>query len=223
MNLRALAVLGLAIALTGCTVETTPSLFVVGICGSPDDPAKCTAPAGECTTYLNGQLFTYASVLTAGGAYDNFLTAVAEVNNQAPDNSDASTGRVNTRDAIIESAKISYSSPGLAISSVEPQDLFTPVRAAGKSTIFLPIMSTATVQQIIGLLPAGTASVDVIAHLKLAGHYVDGTTFETGTFDIPARVLNEQFDATIGCADPAQVRFYCYYPGMTGKSVCAAP
>ncbi len=223
MTPRALASLLAALALAGCTVDTSPTLFLAGICGTPDDPAACLAPAGQCDTYLNGQLHTYESVLTAGGAYDNFLTAVAEVNNQATDNSDAGIGRVNTRDAIIESAKISYSSPGLAISPVEARDLFTPVRAAGTSTIFLPVMSSATVQQIVGLMPALTTSVDVIAHLKLAGHYVDGTTFETATFDIPSRVINAQFDATTPCADPTQVRVFCYYPGMTGNSACVTP
>ena len=219
-NLRVLAPVAAALALAGCTVEPNTSIFLAGVCGPPTDPSACTAPVGQCDTYLNGSLHVYESVLTAAGAYDNFLTAVAEVANQAPDNSDAGIGRVNTRDAIIESAVVRYAAPGLAITPVEPHSLYTPVRAAGTSTIFLPVMSAATVQQIVGLLPAGTTSVEVMASLKLKGHYLDGSAFETGTFDIPVRVLNAQFDTTVPCTDPAQVRAYCYYPGMTGSEAC---
>ncbi len=223
MHTRALAAVGLALALAGCTIDTTPNLFVAGICGPPDDAVQCTAPAGSCSTYLNGNLLVFRQVTDATGTYVNFLTAVAEVGNQSPSNADDGVGRVNTRDAIITSASVSYTSPGLAISAVNPPDLYTPVRANATSTIFLPVMSSATLAEIGGQIPAATASVEVVAHLKLKGTYLDGSSFETGVFDIPVRVVNATFDATTPCADPLQVRFFCYYPGQGGREKCAVP
>ena len=221
MNTRALLALGLALAASACT-SATPPLQVAGICGPPDDPVACLAPVGTCTTFLNGHLSAYTTVLGAGGAYSNFLTAVAEVDNRAPDNSDSSVGRVNTNDAVITSAKVSYS--GLAVPAVENLGLFTPVRANGTSTIFLPVINATTMAAISAQMTTGAlASVELVARVTLVGHLGDGSGFEVEPYDVPLVIFNSQYDATVGCADPTQVRFFCYYPGQTGRTKCAAP
>ena len=60
MTPRALAVLGLALATSGC-IDSTPPLTIQGICGFPDDPVACKQPAGKCDTFLNGALFVYGT------------------------------------------------------------------------------------------------------------------------------------------------------------------
>ncbi len=221
MNTRALLALGLALAASACT-SATPPLAVAGICGPPDDPVACVPPAGTCASFQNGHLFAYATVTTATGSYGNFLTAAAEIDNRAADNSDPSVGRVNTNDATITSAKVSYS--GLAVPAVESLGLFTPVRANGTATLFLPIISSTTMAAISAQMTTGAlASVELVARVTLVGHLGDGTGFEVEPYDVPVIVYNAAFDATTACADPTQVRFYCYYPGQSGSSKCAAP
>jgi hypothetical protein len=235
MTTRALAILGLALASTAC-IDTTPQLFVSGICGAPDDPVACAAPAGKCTNFANGHLSIYARVLEVDpldptGATSRTVThsmvQVGEIRNQQPPNTDTSAGRVNSRDAIIESATVSYSSPGLIIPTIFTRDLFAPVPAGGSAAIFLPILEAPTITLLTtggasAPIPAGT-SAEVIAHVKLGGHYVDGQTFETGPFDAPVFVINSRYDAfTNNCTDPTTLRrYFCYAPGQTGTEKCA--
>jgi hypothetical protein len=226
MDTRALFAIGLALATSACT-EATPPLMVAGVCGPPDDLVACKPPAGKCDTFLNGHLgaYTTVQVFAAGGGTtttSNFLTAVAEVDNLAPDNSNTDIGRVNTRDAIITSAKVSYS--GLGIGAVENLGLFTPVRAAGTATLFLPIVSRTTMAAIgAQMTAAALTSVEMVARITLVGHYGDGRAFEVEPYDVPFFAYNATFDATIACPDPTQARYFCYYPGQTGGEKCATP
>lgn len=222
MNPRAPAALGLALALAlaGC-VESKPNLFIQGLCGIPDDIATCAAPAGVCDTFLNGQLFVYESVQTSTGVVTFPLSQVAQVDNRSPDDTDESTGRVNSKDAIIERASLKFSAVGLAITDADVSAVFTPVPAGGTATIFLPLMSAATVAEIAGQLPL-LASAFVTVEARLVGHYADGSFFETGPFNAVVQVVNDTF-VPAGCVDPTQVRVFCYIPGQTGGSECVAP
>lgn len=220
MNTRALAVLGLALATAGC-VDHMPNLFVTGVCGTPNDAVTCNAPAGSCDTYRNGSLFIFTSYTVGAGPVTNEMIQVAQVENRAVPNANDDIGRVNGRDAIIESASLKFSSPGVAISALEVPSLFTRVPAAGSATIFLPIMPAATVAEIAAAIPAD-ATVDVGVEVRLKGHYADGSTFETGPFEVPVSVINTEF-IPAGCTDPTQVRFFCFGIGQTGSSKCAAP
>ena len=218
MNTRALAALGLALAAAGC-IDATPQLFVAGICGTPSDVVVCKPPGGKCDTFLNGHLQVFTTVRLAAAPAPvlvNFLTAVAEIHNNASPNNLPGVGRGNTLDAVIESATVSYAAAGLVIPTAVTKDLYTPVPAGSTATIFLPIMESATVTRF-------GASAEVVAEIKLGGHYMDGSKFETGPFQVPVDVIAANFDATAPCTDPTMTRFFCYFPGQTGGSKCAAP
>lgn len=228
MTTRALAILGLALATSGC-VDAKPNLFVTGICGTPDDAVACKAPQGKCDTAYNGHLEVWGAVTiedptdpTTTITYANSLSQVAQVENRSPSNANEDIGRVNGMDAIIETARIKYASAGLTIADGEVRSLFTPVPAPGTATIFLPIMSAATVAEITAQT-AGGDIVEVLASVRLGGHYADGSTFETGPFDVPVYVFDATFDATNTCTDPTQIRYFCYSPGQGGGEKCAAP
>jgi hypothetical protein len=225
MTTRALALLGLALATAGC-VDARPNLFVAGLCGTPTDPADCKAPAGKCDAYKNNQLFIYAEVRVLVNGLVNILgneiRVVAEVQNLSPSNADDTIGRVNGKNAIIEAATIDYASAGYSISSIAVDSHFTPVASTGTSTIFLPVLPAAKVDELRLQLPAGSTTL-VVADVRLKGHYSDGSYFETGPFQVPVNFINATYDATVACPDPLQVRVFCYAPGQTGGEACVAP
>jgi hypothetical protein len=198
MYSRALALLvGFALAAGACN-KATPQLHLVGVCGFPDAAATCTSPIGTCGTYLNGRPW----VATEWDGHGNDLALLAEVYNEAADSTDHSAGRVNTHDAIIDSAKISYTvtgSPTLKLADVETSGLYSPVLASAHSTIYMYPIGPGTLQAIAAGTAAG-AEVEVVAHLKLAGKYTDGSSLETQTFDIPILVRNEDCKTPI-CPD----------------------
>jgi hypothetical protein len=157
MNTRAIALLASAFAVlaAGCAPDRM-SLEVKSFC----------APTADCTfgaTCSSQYLATY-KVDTASG-----LWLFMQVENQLEDNSNANTKRVNSNDAHITGATISFT--GARGGSVTlPTVANQAVPAAGSAVIGIQI-------------PAGGVVGVVAAQIRLTGYYDNGREFETG--DIP--------------------------------------
>jgi hypothetical protein len=62
----------------------------------------------------------------------------------------------------------------------------------------------------------------VIVEVRARGHLVDGSTLETGVFEVAVDVLNTDF-VPAGCPTAGDVRFYCPNAGQTASTSCSAP
>jgi hypothetical protein len=157
MNTRAFALIAstFAVLAAGCAPDRM-SLEVKTFCAPTVD---CTFGA-TCTTQYLG---TYA-VDSASG-----LWLFMQVDNQLADNSDIGTMRVNSNDAHVTGATISFA--GARGGSVTlPTVANQAVPAAGSAVIGI-------------MIPSGGVPGVVTAQIRLTGYYDNGREFETG--DIP--------------------------------------
>jgi hypothetical protein len=188
-----LALLLALLAAAACTAQNNASVKVAAICAPPDDPTACVF-SSTCT----GQ---YIGLNAVDIAVTNKLWTLIQVDNQAPDNENLATGRLNTNDAYVQEAHVEYTGAPLPTSTA-PILGSAVVPAAGSSVIsVLPIPeSVGTYLQGIGIAAGG--QLDIVAKLRLRGVYADTTKFETGVFEIPLRICNGCVGA-LTCTLPA--------------------
>ncbi len=203
-----------ATGIAGCA-DHRASVEIAAICAPPDDASKC-GQAGKCGAYLGSPR---PWVYTMFGAL-NELQLFIEFDNQLPNNADADVNRVNTNDYILDEYLFTYTGvPGLS-----------DVRYPANATIFassasapvVPVIPFTTMAQITTAMPAGAMGV-VIVEMKARGHFLDGTTLETGPFPIAVDVINANFPGYAACTNATDVRFLCPNGGQTASSKCAAP
>jgi hypothetical protein len=155
----AAALLGLLSA--GCSQDRY-SLSIQSVCAPTDD---CTF-SDVCDAQYIG-LFK----ITAGASYQLFL----QVANQAPNNADLGSYRVNTNDAHVTGATIEFSGARSGTVSF-PMTPNQWVPAGGSAVIGLNVGASAT----NGL---------VQAKVRLTGYYDNGREFETGDYTLNYTVV----------------------------------
>lgn len=200
MNRRLLPI-AIAAAAAGCTV-TAPTVSFSAICSMPD-AATCTF-GDTC----NAQILFPAEIDLS---VTSQLFLGMEAHNQARDNSDPASGRINTRDAYVQEIQITYAGGALAIPSVSVR-MQQRIPANGTAVLgILPIPASAGLTA--ASLGAGT-STQVIATVKGKGIFGDGSSFETPDFDVPVSICNGCLGPLPPCADPAQTLFVCPQDGQ---------
>ena len=201
MNRRLLPIAIAAAAAAGCTV-TAPTVAFSAICSMPD--AATCAFGGTC----DAQILSPAAIDLS---ITNELFLGVEAHNQALDNSDKASGRINTHDAYVQEIDISYAGGALAIPSTSAR-MQQRIPANGTAVLgILPIPAGAGLTG--GSLGFGTTT-QVIATMKGKGIFGDGSSFETPEFEIPITICNGCLGAIPPCADPVQTLFVCPQDGQ---------
>lgn len=207
MNRRLPIAVALAAAAAGCTV-TAPTVAFSAICSMPSDAAAC-AFADTCAAQI---LFPAEIDLSI----TSVLFLGVEAHNQAPDNSDPDSGRVNTHDAYVQEIDISYAGGALAIPSVTAR---MQQRIPANGTAVLGIQPIPAGAGLTGASLGFGTSTQVIAKVKGKGIFGDGSSFETPEFEVPISICNGCLGAIPPCADPAQTLFVCPQDGQRPISV----
>jgi len=183
---------------TAC-VDDKPVVQMKHVCAPPDDATACSFDA-ECDgVYLGEYVFDVASA--------SRLTLFVEVANQMLDNANPELGRVNTHDAYVQQADVTYR--GALALDPTTHLLQRMVPANGSSVVTLFPITEASAAQIGTLgLPAG-ASAEIVAEVRLRGKLGDESTeFDTAAYEIPIRVCNGCVPV-FGCVDPLQFLVTC--------------
>jgi hypothetical protein len=150
----------------------------------------------------------------------NVLFAPIQWNNQNPNNADASSGRVNTRDAMIEQFNIHYT--GLAVpDGLIRQSILIPAGGSQTAGVYLIPGDTAVI--IAAALATRPGFTEIVAEVKARGRYGDGTTFVTGTKKIPVDVCVGCYGAPPACPTAGDVLVCCPQYGQTANCKCVAP
>ena len=211
-----LAPLALA-ALAGCAPQHA-SVEIFALCAPPDDAAKCAFSATCDRVVGSAHLYVFTAVDVGTGPFTNELVQSIQINNQNPRNGDASAGRANTNDAVIEKYRLSY--PGAGLPDLDYPATAT-IPAAGAQSPVVPLIPVEITSLLRAQLTAGAIQV-VLVDLKAEGRYMDGTRFETGVFRVPVDVVNATFLGS-ACPTAGDLRSYCPNAGQTSSTSCAAP
>ncbi|HEU4383077.1 MAG TPA: hypothetical protein VFR85_06165 [Anaeromyxobacteraceae bacterium] len=209
MKTRILPLLALAGALFGCVQENHASPEFTGICANPAPSDTGCSYAATCEQYA---LFNYY--------YDPFAAADLEVpiemRNQLADNSDPSSGRINTNDAVIQQFNFEYLIGGNTPVLTASEDVNFTLPAASSKTAIVPVIP-ASLNGLMRTLPAGTAFVVAV---RAAGRYADERYFETGPFRVPAGVAT--YSPPLICTAPDFLAA-CPKIGQSGSYACLTP
>ncbi|HUL59237.1 MAG TPA: hypothetical protein VLU43_08180 [Anaeromyxobacteraceae bacterium] len=204
MRTSTIPVLAALLFASGC-VDNRSSVEIFGICAPPTQADTCSEAATCANSLASPRLDHYLTVTFAGATVDNPLESWFQFNNQLVNNADVETGRVNTNDFTATELHLSYDASGVSIPSVHFATGAFTVPAAGTTTMVLSLIPETLSPQIGAAMTArGLTNVPVVVHLRLFGHLLDGSTIETGTFDVAVNVYNDDLcNATVGpAADP---------------------
>ncbi|MFT3914301.1 MAG: hypothetical protein QM704_09350 [Anaeromyxobacteraceae bacterium] len=216
--LRIALLAGLALA-AGC-VDNKPFVELRGICAVPG--------ADACTFADTCDAFTLSPLVFDNQGLIDQLSAYVEVRNQLLDNGDDKI-RVNTHDAFIEEISISYTGPVAIPSATYRTTALVPSNGSSVVKLYvLPVGPAAAVNA--AALPAGFS--DVIAKPTFKGKLGDGSSFETGNFEIPIRLCSGCLNTGAAPSCPAGQNLFTCPPGAVGaggvgqnnaSSVCVTP
>ncbi|ABS24904.1 hypothetical protein [Anaeromyxobacter sp. Fw109-5] len=155
-----LATLALASVALACA-DNGASLQPFAICSPPDSATECVFD-DACETVHMGPLMMDPGLAS--------MSVFLQVNNQLPNNEDLSAGRLNTNDAYVTEYEVEWEGPATIGDVVGQTQAMVP---AGGSTI-------------VGLLLQRPAAAgQVVAKLRLKGHYADQSEFETAAYETP--------------------------------------
>jgi hypothetical protein len=140
----------------------------VGLHGCADNRASVQIqaicyPEDDCSFSSRCDQYFGGVAQTATGS----LVLYLQVSNQLPNNESLDTGRLNTNDAHVTEISVEYEG---AQANTQRGGANSYVPAGGSSIV--PIG--------LGITAAG----NILAHVRMIGHYDDGTSFETGDFPI---------------------------------------
>ena len=208
MKTRIPPLLALA-ALLGCIQENHASPEFMGICTNPAPDKSGCLYSPTCDSYA---LFTY--VYDPAATPD--LLVPIEMRNQLADNSDPTSGRVNTNDAVIQQFNFEYligsNTPVLTAS----ENVSVVLPAATTKTALVPVIP-ASLNATMSALPAGT---QFVVNVRAAGRYADERYFETGPFRVPAGLIT--YSPPLTCTAPDQLEA-CPQRGQSGSYACVTP
>ncbi|WP_242340963.1 MULTISPECIES: hypothetical protein [Anaeromyxobacter] len=157
-RLAALALASLALA----CADNAASIQPFAICAPPDASGADCVFESTCTMVHMGPLRIDPS-LTAT------LSVYMQVNNQLPDNTDLSAGRLNTNDAYVTEYEVEYDGAASGTSAGHTQAM---IPADGSTVVGL-------------LLQPPLVAGQLVAKLKLKGRFADQSTFETAAYETP--------------------------------------
>ncbi len=175
--LRLLAILALGTLLAGCA-KNGVSVELSTLCAPPDDATSCSF-AATCDAQYIGPV-----MIDTSATY--MLWLIVQVNNQLPNNFDATVGRANTHDAFIQRFDVTFDT-SYAVPPVTNYVDFT-VPAAGSAVVSVyPVDAPAAA--VLGA-SAGAGALTVVAEVVAKGIFADQSTFETAPMKIPIQVCN---------------------------------
>ncbi|MFO0583134.1 MAG: hypothetical protein U0229_12755 [Anaeromyxobacter sp.] len=173
--LRIALLAGLVLA-AGC-VKNKPFVELVGVCAPPG--------ADACTFSDTCDNFSIGAWVFDNAAAGDRMWMIVEVKNQLLDNTNPGTGRVNSHDAFMEEVTIEYEGP-VAVPSATYR-MQNVVLAGGSSVVSLYVLPEGPAAAINATaLPAGLT--EIIAKPTIRGKLGDGSSFETGNFEIPIKL-----------------------------------
>lgn len=209
MNVRAYFLLALAVA--ACGTQNLASLEPGPLCAEPDPQPGCLYQSSCANVNALGRLVADLGAIS-------ILYAPVQWNNQAPDNTDTSAGRINSRDAFIEEFRIKYTGVLALPEGRVKQSFLIP---AGASQTAIVELIPPDIGVIIGAaIAARPGYTEVVAEVRARGRYADGTTFETGNKIIPIDVCLGCFGARPTCATAGQFYYCCPQYGQTANCKC---
>jgi hypothetical protein len=193
-------VLAPLLLLAAC-VDNKVSIELRHVCAPPDTASTCAFAATCDAVSLTPFFFDV-------GAGSSRMWLFVEVGNQLESNAATGDGRVNSRDAFVQEAVITYEGGGLGLASASHrlQQMISPGTTQVLSLFPLPDSATAELATF-----TITGIVDIVAKLKLKGVYGDGSSFETGEYEIPIRICNNCLNAggPLGCPTAGDLLFAC--------------
>jgi hypothetical protein len=205
---------------SGCA-DNHASIEMLALCAPPEDATEC-GMAGTCETYL-ASARPWVSLFAFGAP--NGLQMFTEVHNQMLANDDPSSGRVNTNDAIVTGYELDISNvaydrrayPYPANFGVRAESSFVPVIQFIPPEIALDMSS-----RLSAMAPGDPGPFTTLVGVRLQGRLLDGSEFETGTFQIAVDVFNDDFPG-FGCVKPDEVVVaVCPNTGQTASVACEA-
>lgn len=188
-------VLAAALAATALAcVGNNASVQLQAVCFPTDD---CTF-ASTCDAQFIG-------LATLDVSLSSTYVAFVQVANQLQDNADAATGRTNTNDARIHEFRIEYDAPAGWMQDVTYRAGPYQVPAEGTAVIGLTPIPAAIGASLPPVVPDQAVGTDplvtVIAKVRARGEYDNGSTFETGVFEMPIRICDGCLASRSFCSD----------------------
>ncbi len=198
MTSRIFTAAAAAILFAGCVQENAVSIQAAAICAMPDD---CTFPADGCSTQ-------YIGPAELDIAAQDRLNLAVNVTNNLPLNEDeeeGSGGHLNSNDAEVRRASITYSATGFSLTP-RSQSISIWVDANTTSVIwFNPITPEAWDELVTsGVVPAfdpldPTTVIPITATVTFSGVLADGSRFEIAPKPIPISLCNGCMSGTVTC------------------------
>ena len=176
MKTRALLVAVPLFALAACAQPGVGTVVVQGIC----------APTNNCQFTASCSEFALGDAIADPGATD-YVTLFFQVSNQLADNSDASSQRNDTNNAIITSAEIEYTG---ALTGTDSRGVSGAIPSSSTSIVMLDIIPADAFAPLLTAtdIPAWPSYVEVIARLKLHGNFGDGSHFTTAEVPVTIKI-----------------------------------
>jgi len=222
--------LALALGAGGCT-DNHATVQIFAICGPPSDAATCTT-TGACETLLAGRPWVVTQYIAGPPIVYNSLDLYVQVDNQLPDNSDPTAGRVNTNNAVIERILFSFQIQDYTVGGIPPvvavpvldYPFAQTVPTASSTTPLVPIIPREIMTGLDGLLSGDDDGYAlVLADVAFAGHLEDGTNFETAAHTFAVEVYYG-FAVLPDCPKAGEdVVAICPHAGQTASIACEAP
>jgi hypothetical protein len=214
MRTRLLVFLLAATALA-CTGGNDASIRLRAVCFPPTpDATGCPFPSAKCASDLVGT--PWVDLAATAGTF----SLPIEWDNNLPDNSDPTSGRLNTNWARVEKYKISYSGTGGSLPDFETAVIGAAVTTGGSRVDEVEIIPAA-----VGTLLLA-APGQIVAEVRAEGRLTDGSTFETAPLRIPVNVMaaapSTAYSGALACTAPA-LPAACPQFGQTSASACVTP
>lgn len=205
----------LAPLLLAACVDNKATVELRHVCAPPETAAECSF-AESCDAV---SLAPFQFDVSAGSPR---MWMFVEVGNQLENNGNPGLGRVNTNDAFVQEAVITYEGGGLALSEASHR-LQQMVPPEGTQVLSLyPLPDSAAFELSTFTI---TGLVDIVAKLKLKGVYGDGSAFESAAYEIPIRVCNGCLNSggLTGCPKVGDLLFTCPPGVVLGGLVSQTP
>lgn len=214
----------LAILASGCA-DNIQTVSMEALCAPPDDATKCGLGSGTCTALIaSARPFFFTQWVGATNGFEMFT----QVLNQAPNNADASTGRVNTNDAIITGYELDFASDFYNRKAYwYPANFAVPAAGAFAPVIkYIPEAISAEMQMAFPVYNSAdptTGPFPVTVGVRLRGHLLDDREFTSGTFTITIDLFNANAGVPV-CPKTGDVfQAACPNGGQTSTFACVTP
>lgn len=205
----------LAPLLLAACVDNKGTVQLRHVCAPPEAASTC----GFAETCDAVSLAPFFFDVSAGSPR---MWMFVEVGNQLESNASPEIGRVNTHDAYVQEAVVSYEGGGLALASASHRlQQMVPSESTQVLSIY-PLPDSAAFELSTFTI---TGIVDIVAKVKLKGVYGDETGFETAEYEIPLRICNGCLNpgGPIGCPTAGDLLFACPPGSAPGGLISQSP